>query len=304
MASPAEVVARRVNGDRGVEAVQTVEAGSGVSWGAIFVGAAAAAVLSLLLVMLGFGLGLSSISPWANVGAAASTMGIAAVVWIAFTQLASAGLGGYLAGRLRVRWTQLHTDEVYFRDTAHGFLAWAVATLFVFAFLGTAVTGILEETGKVAAAGAGAVTGTAAAAAGGGAAANSDALKGWVDRLYRRAPNNTNATPPNPASAADHEEALRILAADLKADALPDDDRQYLAQVIAQDTGISQEEAVARVNDVYQKAKAAEQSAKQAADTARKAAAHASLWTFVALLIGAFVASLSATLGGRRRDLH
>src|ERR1700761_7153279 len=149
----------RVESGRAVESGRTVESGGGVSWGAIFVGAAAAAVLSLLLVMLGFGLGLSSISPWANVGAAASTMGIAAIVWIAFTQLASAGLGGYLAGRLRVRWVQLHTDEVYFRDTAHGFIAWAVATLLVFAFMGTAVTGILEETGKVAAEGAGAVTG-------------------------------------------------------------------------------------------------------------------------------------------------
>ncbi len=280
----------------------TIEGQSAVSWGAIFVGAAGAAVLSLLLVMLGFGLGLSSISPWSNAGAAASTLGIAAIVWIAFTQLASAGLGGYLAGRLRVRWTNLHTDEVYFRDTAHGFIAWSVATLLVFAFMGTAVTGILEGTAKVAAAGAGALTGTAAAGAAGVASSQPDALKGWADRLYRRAPGQ--AAPANPASPADHEEAARILATDLKADQLPDDDRQYLASVIAQDTGISQDEATARVNDVYQKAKAAQQAALQAADTARKAAAHASLWTFVALLIGAFVASFCATIGGRRRDLH
>jgi hypothetical protein len=42
--------------------------------------------------------------------------------------------------------------------------------------------------------------------------------------------------------------------------------------------------------------------AKQAADTARKTAAHLSLWLFVALLSGAFFASLAATIRGRQRD--
>lgn len=102
---------------------------SGVSWGAIFAGAVAAAALSLILVLLGFGLGFSAVSPWADSGISAKGLGISTIVWLAFTQIVASGLGGYIAGRLRVKWSGMHGDEVYFRDTAHGFLAWAVATL-------------------------------------------------------------------------------------------------------------------------------------------------------------------------------
>ena len=96
---------------------------SGVSWAAIFAGAAAAAALSLILLLLGFGLGFSAVSPWAGSGISAKGLGISSIVWLAVTQIIAAGLGGYIAGRLRVKWANLHGDEVYFRDTAHGFLA-------------------------------------------------------------------------------------------------------------------------------------------------------------------------------------
>ena len=46
----------------------------------------------------------------------------------------------------------------------------------------------------------------------------------------------------------------------------------------------------------------AEVTVKTAAEKARKASAYAALWTFVSLLIGAFIASLAATYGGRQRD--
>ena len=98
---------------------------SGVSWPAILAGATAAASLSLILLMLGTGLGLSSISPWASKGVNSSTFGISVIVWLSITQILASGMGGYIAGRLRVKWSGLHTDEVYFRDTAHGFLAWS-----------------------------------------------------------------------------------------------------------------------------------------------------------------------------------
>src|SRR6185312_8668571 len=115
--------------------------GSGVSWSAIFAGAAAAASLSYILIILGFGLGLSSVSPWTNTGAAATTIGVATIIWLTFTQIVASGMGGYLAGRLRIKWASVHTDEVYFRDTAHGFLSWAVASLVVAAFLASAIGG-------------------------------------------------------------------------------------------------------------------------------------------------------------------
>ena len=113
---------------------------SAVSWGAIIAGAAAAASMSLILLILGVGLGLSSVSPWVRDGITAKTFGVSTIVWLTVTQLVSAAVGGYLAGRLRTKWTEVHSDEVYFRDTAHGFLAWAVASL-VSAALLTSVIG-------------------------------------------------------------------------------------------------------------------------------------------------------------------
>src|ERR1035437_5036778 len=142
---------------------------SGVSWSAILAGAAGAAALSLILLILGVGLGFSAISPWSNSGISATAFGLTSILWLTFTQIAASSIGGYLAGRLRVRWATVHTDEVYFRDTAHGFLAWAIASLATAALLGSVVgnvvsSGVSASTTLVSAAvGAAGVTGAAAA---------------------------------------------------------------------------------------------------------------------------------------------
>jgi hypothetical protein len=107
---------------------------SGVSWSAVIAGAFITAAMSLLLLALGAGLGFSSVSPWSNVGASASTVGKAAIVWLIVIQIIASALGGYLAGRWRTKWATIHTDEVYFRDTAHGFLVWAVGLVITAAF--------------------------------------------------------------------------------------------------------------------------------------------------------------------------
>jgi len=109
-----------------------------VSWGAVLAGAAGAAALSLVLLILGTGLGLSVVSPWAQDGVRAATFGAGTIAWITLTQVAASALGGYLAGRLRSRWVGTQHDEVYFRDTAHGFLAWALSSLAAAALLVTA----------------------------------------------------------------------------------------------------------------------------------------------------------------------
>ena len=116
---------------------------SAVSWGAIVAGAAAIAALSLILLILGTGLGLSSVSPWTYSGVSATTFGVSTILWLIFTQLFACGIGGYLAGRLRTKWIAVHTDEVYFRDTAHGFLAWAVAALATYTFVSPLIAGPL-----------------------------------------------------------------------------------------------------------------------------------------------------------------
>ncbi|HEY3699524.1 MAG TPA: hypothetical protein VGK97_09345 [Spongiibacteraceae bacterium] len=280
---------------------------SGVTWSAIFAGAAAAAVLSLVLFILGFGLGLSSLSPWRNTGAEGSTLGWAAIAWVAFTQIAASGLGGYLAGRLRVKWAQVHGDEVYFRDTAHGFLAWALASLLTAAAMGSATATI--ATGAVKTAGAAAAT-TAAVAAPAAAAMTSDGnragqagmLDYYVDNLFR--PEQAPAEPG--LDASERSEVARIFTHSLASGELSAEDKSYLGQLIARRSGISPADAEARVSAVYNQARDAIEQAKtkaqQAADTARKTAAYTALWMFVALLCGAFIASISATWGGRQRD--
>ncbi|MGY2440480.1 hypothetical protein [Pseudomonas sp. SDO52101_S400] len=274
---------------------------SGVSWGAIFAGAAAAAALSLILVLLGFGLGFSAVSPWAGEGVSAKGLGISTIVWLAATQIIASGLGGYIAGRLRVKWANMHGDEVYFRDTAHGFLAWCVATLVTATLVVGSVSSIVS--GGVQA-GASVVGGAASAMtqAAGSAAANtdSDQYGYFVDSLFR------DDRPAAVSDDAARGTVTRIFAQSLANGQLSPEDRTYLAQLVAQRTNLTQADAERRVDEIYartQKAIAdAKVKAQQAADTAAKVAAWTTLWMFIALLAGAFFASLSATFGGRRRD--
>lgn len=288
--------------DRYPEDAQTSSAQSGVSWPAIFAGAAAAAALSLILVILGFGLGFSAVSPWAGSGVSAKGLGISTIVWLAFTQIVASGLGGYLAGRLRVKWSNMHGDEVYFRDTAHGFLAWAVATLvtatLVVGSLTSLVSGGVHAGATVASGAASAMTQAAGAAAGG---SSSEHYGYFVDSLFR------DDRPVAVSEDAARGTVTRIFVRTLSQDGqLAPEDRTYLAQLIAQRTNLSPADAERRVDDVFAQARKAVDDAKlaarQAADTASKVAAWSALWTFIALLCGAFFASLAATFGGRRRD--
>ena len=115
---------------------------SAISWAAVIAGTVTAIAATLTLLALGSAFGLATVSPWPGLGAKPTSFTIGAGVWLIVTQWISAALGGYIAGRLRVRWHGLHTDEVFFRDTAHGFLTWSTATVLmaVVAVLAVAVT--------------------------------------------------------------------------------------------------------------------------------------------------------------------
>ena len=288
---------------------------SAISWGAIIAGAFAAAAMGLILGVLGTGLGFAAVSPWANSGASATTIGIASAIWLLLMSAIASAIGGYLAGRLRTRWVDVHGDEIFFRDTAHGFIAWAVGTVITAAVLTSAAGALVGGTAKVVATGAAAVgagaagaAGTAASAATGalprGEGASADPNAYYVDTLFRTDKPAEGAAAPD--DAATRAEATHIFANDLRGGTLPASDRQYLAQVVAARTGMSPEDADKRVNDTYSKAQAvaadAEAKAKEAADAARKAATYSALWMFIALLVGAFAATFAATLGGRLRD--
>ena len=281
---------------------------SAVSWAAIIAGAVAAAALSLILLILGTGLGLSSVSPWSQSGISAATFGVSTILWLAATQLLASGMGGYLAGRLRTKWVSVHTDEVFFRDTAHGFLAWALASLVTAALLTSSITAIIGGGAKlgatVATSGAAGMAATAAARTGGSGTESAEYL---VDLLFRSGtPSGATGNDSGGTGAASTAEAARILANSLRGGALPAEDARYLGQRVAQRTGLAAPDAEKRVRDTYTRlqteSRDADASAKAAADKARRASAYAALWLFVALLIGAFVASLCATFGGRQRD--
>lgn len=294
---------------------------SAVSWGAIAAGAAAGAALSLILLILGVGLGLSSVSPWASEGISAATFGMSTIVWLTLTQILSSGMGGYLAGRLRTKWMDTQTDEVYFRDTAHGFLSWAVASLATAALLTSAIGSMLSGGIQAGASVVGGVANTATLAAGGLTASGNMAsgeggpMAYFVDTLFRRdataaaAPSSGTAMPGEAAErtkSIDVSEVSRIFMNASLSEPLPAEDTRHVGQLVAQHTGLSQQEAEKRVTDIYTRAQTrlqeAEVAAKDTADKARKASAYAALWIFVSLLIGAFVASLAATYGGRQRD--
>jgi len=253
---------------------------SGVSWSAVVGGAFVAAALSLVLFALGAGLGLSSVSPWSNAGASAATLGTVAIGWLLLTEIIASAMGGYLTGRLRIKWAVLHTDEVYFRDTANGFLSWAVALVLTATFLGTAAATMVGGTAR----------GTVEAA---GTAVGADPNAYFVDALFRSEgpPAVSNGEQTGTAQA----EVARTFSKALLQDETAAADKAALAKLVAARTGMGLPEAEQRVSQVLL-------AARQAADNARRATARLLLWSFLALMMGAFSASYAATIGGRQRD--
>ncbi len=257
---------------------------AGVSWAAVIGGAFVAASLSLILLALGTGLGFSSISPWSNMQTTAATLSKAAIAWLIITQILASAMGGYLAGRLRTKWVQVHTDEVYFRDTAHGLLVWALGMVVTAAFLTSAATSLMGGATQ---------RNTATPNATESAMLNPNAY--FVDTLFRPNTSAPSSTVPVRTDAADRTEAELILSHAMRQGAISSADKSYLAQMVAARTALSPNDADQRVSDVFAEA-------QQSADTARRALAHLSLWLFVALLSGAFCASYAGTIGGKQRD--
>lgn len=270
---------------------------SAISWGPIIGGAVAALGVTLILLLLGSGLGLTMVSPWSGESSSAASVGVSAAIWLVLVSWLSSALGGYLTGRFRTKWAAVHTHEVFFRDTAHGFVSWALATLFVATFLASSLS-------SLAGAGASAV-GTAATAAGtaGGAAAGSSttplSTSYFTDALLRPAQASANAKSDNTAATG---EISRILLQGAANGSVPDGDKDYIASIVSARSGLSAADARARVDTVLKQIDDAKIAAQKAADKARKAAAMTAIIGSLSLLIGAFIASAAAALGGRQRD--
>lgn len=272
---------------------------SAVTWSAIIAGGVTAAAVSFILLILGAGLGLTAVSPWSSDAGTATALGVGALIWLIVTQWIASGLGGYLTGRLRTKWVSVHTDEVFFRDTAHGFLAWAVATLLSAALLASAASAVVSGAASTAAT---IVTGAAQGAAEGAAQSAGPTSSGsayFVDMLFRS---------DRPAAGVGERdtrgESERILLKSLADGEMSAEDKTYLAQMVAAQTGLTPQEAEQRVDQVIAQANEAAAAAKQIADDARKAGATLAIVSFLSLLIGAFIAGVGAALGGRQRDEH
>lgn len=281
----------------GSSAATTESSSSAVHWGPIFAGALTASAVTLLMMLLGSGFGLTMVSPWSSENTTLTTFAVSTAIWLIVVQWLSSGLGGYLTGRLRTKWTGVHTDEVFFRDTAHGFLAWAMGTLLVAGVLGSvlsATIGAGVQAASTVAAGATSASGTVVSSMA------TDPMAPLVDGLLRP------LDPTVPRAGTDDATALRevsgILVSSVAAGEVSSDNRAYLAKLVASKTGVSEADANARIDSALKAAVDAKVAAQEAADTARKATATFAFVAALSLLIGAFIASVSAALGGSQRD--
>jgi hypothetical protein len=277
---------------------------SAVSWSAIIAGAVAAAVLSLVLMLVGSGLGLTMVSPWMNASASATTLATSTAIWLTVVQWLSSGVGGYMTGRLRTTWSDVPSDESFFRDTAHGLLAWAVATILVVVLLGSAVSSVI---GAGVRAGTTVATGAVAGASAGVAGSTNTDSAGnatgyFVDMLFRPTDPNRLAQPGAEGDAAAAAQASRLLVAGAAAGQMAPDDKAYLGRLVAARTGLTEADANARVDAVLTQVERAKTKTQEVADAARKAGATIALLGALSLLIGAFIAAVAAALGGRQRD--
>ena len=263
--------------------VATERAYIGVAWDAVAAGAVASAALTVLLVAFGAGLGFSAISPWSDSGLSAASFSTATGIYLVLISIMASALGGYLAARLRTRFVGLHGNEVFFRDSAHGFIAWAFATVLTATALAAALSHIAN--------------GVAGGATAGPQNTNPQAV--YIDKLFRNANPGAPAAATSqnaPNSASPRAEVLRLWTASFAQHKdLAPDDRAYVARLVAAQTGLSQDDAQKRVDQVVTEA-------KSALDQARHGAAKLSFWLTAALLFGAFAASLAAVEGGMLRD--
>ncbi len=255
-------------------------------WAAVTGGALVATAVTVMLLALGSGLGLGSVSPTQGGNPSPATFTALAAIWLIVVQWVSSFFGGYLAGRLRPSMAAgIRGDETLFRDTALGFITWALSALIIVAMVSGGASALLGAVGKT------------AASAIPGAVSGSGSPGGYlVDTLFR-----PTAPTASQDGAAAKTEAAAILATGATG-TISQPDHDYLVQMVVARTGLAADQATQRVDDVIGKEKAAAEKARQAAEAARKFAVELSLYTFFSMLVGAFISCVAAAIGGKQRD--
>ena len=269
-----------------------------VDWAAIVAGAVLAAAISLVLLSFGSAIGLGITSPLPGEGVSFFWFAIAAGLWLLWVQISSFMAGGYLAGRLRRRVGDATEDEVDVRDGSHGLLVWAVGTLIGAVMLVSGMMGAAQTAGQAA----GAVAQVAATAA---PDELPDNFGGYLtDTLFRAEEPGAAPTTGDEAEGAAQaiEEAGRIVAQSLADGEFSADDRAYLVQIVASETGLDPQAVEARVAAVEERVVTLREDALEAADTARQIGVLAAFLVAASLLVSAAGAYFAAGMGGRHRD--
>ena len=261
-----------------------------VDWAAIIAGAILASAIGFILMTFGSGLGLSLVDLDGRDGV--SPVMIAAMVglWTAWVVVSSFMAGSYLAGRLRRRSYDATAHEVDIRDGSHGLTVWALGVL-----LGgyLAAMGVANVTGAVAS-GAG-----SALSAGASAVSDSDPLALVTDQLMRSS--GADSQPPGNTDDV-RSEASRLITSSIASGEFLPEDQAYLATLVQRVSGVTAEEAEARVTTAINKAEELTSQATAVAETARKSGILLTFLLAAVLLVSAAASWWAATIGGKHRD--
>jgi len=261
--------------------------GSYLEWGSILGGAVLSVAITTLLTTFGSAIGLSLVSFEPSRSTGLTALAIAGALWVLWVTVTASAAGGYLAGRMRRPAPDASQHERHVRDGSHGLIVWAVGALLVAGLAASSVAGLA----RTAAAGAASAT-TAASAA---LSQQPDPMATAVDML-------TRATGTEPVTQAERDEASRIMVRSLASGQLDPGDRSYVASRMAARMSIPQPEAEKRIDDAFARLNQAKETAKQAAERARKVGIISAFLTAAALLVGAATSWMAAQLGGKHRD--
>lgn len=246
-----------------------------LDWTPVLAGAIVAAALSFVLLSFGSAIGLAVASPSSTWRDTSWTLAFLGGLWLLLTSLASFGLGGYLAGRLRESWRTAISHEVEFRDGIHGLLVWGLAII-IGAFLAFAATKTIAPRPDVTRPAAG---------------TTEPLLAFELDRLFRSDRRLADAG----ADSELYAQAARIITSGLGHSSMAPEDRGYLLRLVEIRTGLPQPEAESRVD----------RAIAQSSDAIKRARSAAVILAFMigaSLMLGAAIAWLAAASGGQHRD--
>ena len=245
-----------------------------IHWGPVFAGAVIAAAVWSVMMAFASAVGLMIVSPSPTWRDGSAWLAVLSGFWIIVVTVGSYALGGYLAGRVRSTW-KAASDEIDFRDGAHGLLVWAVGVVLSVALLwATAATFTAANN----------ATSTPRESAGA-----PGFLAYELDRLFR------SERRLEPVAADVRAEASRILMKGLGRQELPSDDRVHLQRLVAGATGLGVPETERRVITVLTEA-------RNSAAQARRTAVILGFASAAALAAAAAAAWFAAGIGGKHRD--